>query len=40
MIIFGRKKVRGLPGLSRTQKLKITNTASQMFILDGFMMEL
>ncbi len=40
MITFGRRRVRELPGLNLTQKLKIINIASQMFTLNGFMMEL
>ena len=39
MIIFGKKRVRELPGLNLTLKLKITNIVNQMFILNGFMME-
>ena len=39
-IVFGKKKVRELLGLNRIQKLKIINIANQMFILNGFMMEL
>ena len=40
IMTFGQKKEKELLGLNLTQKLKITNIASQMFTLDGFMMEL
>ena len=40
MMGFGKKKEKELPGLNLIQKLKMLNTANQMFTLNGFMMEL
>jgi len=37
---FGKKKVSELRGLNLTRKLKMLNIVNQMYILNGFMMEL